>query len=112
VLQLISEGFTNKQIGSELHLSQKTVEKHRNTLMKKLNIHNIAGLTRHAVAKGITEIPLGKNSLFLSDKTHPSKKVVKHRQAARHSTRKDNDHALAQMQKILKADIRAAAKIN
>ncbi len=69
VLQLISEGFTNKQIGSELRLSQKTVEKHRNTLMKKLNIHNIAGLTRHAVEKGITEIPLARNVFFASDKS-------------------------------------------
>ena len=69
VLQLISEGFTNKQIGAELHLSQKTVEKHRNTLMKKLNIHNIAGLTRHAVAKGITEIPLARNDRFAPPKT-------------------------------------------
>lgn len=76
VLQLISEGFTNKQIGSELHLSQKTVEKHRNTLMKKLNINNIAGLTRHAVAKGITEIPLARNISFPLDKTRNGKKIT------------------------------------
>lgn len=74
VLQLISEGFTNRQIGSELHLSQKTVEKHRNTLMKKLNIHNIADLTRHAVAKGITEIPLARNVSFASKKTRSRNK--------------------------------------
>jgi len=72
VLQLISEGFTNRQIGIELRLSQKTVEKYRNTLMKKLNIHNIADLTRHAVAKGITEIPLARNTFF-----PPSKKPGK-----------------------------------
>lgn len=70
VLQLIAEGFSNKQIGAELHLSQKTVEKHRNTLMKKLRIHNIAGLTRHAVAKGISEIPLARNTSFAPEKAN------------------------------------------
>src|SRR5436309_11725033 len=42
VLQLIAEGFANKQIASELGLSVKTVEKHRQQVMCKLNIHNIA----------------------------------------------------------------------
>src|SRR5579883_579857 len=55
VLQLIAEGQPNKQIASELCISIKTVEKHRQQLMNKLNIHDIAGLTRHAVAKGIIE---------------------------------------------------------
>lgn len=55
VLQLIAEGFANKQIAYELGLSVKTVEKHRQQVMQKLGIHNIAGLVRHAVAKGIIE---------------------------------------------------------
>lgn len=55
VLQLIAEGKPNKQIAAELCISIKTVEKHRQQLMNKLNIHDIAGLTRHAVAKGIIE---------------------------------------------------------
>ncbi|MDB6064903.1 MAG: LuxR family transcriptional regulator [Pedosphaera sp.] len=55
VLQLIAEGQPNKQIASELCISIKTVEKHRQQLMNKLNIHDIAGLTRHAVSKGIIE---------------------------------------------------------
>lgn len=55
VLQLIAEGFSNKQIASELNISIKTIEKHRQSLMAKLNIHCTAGLTRHAAANGIIE---------------------------------------------------------
>jgi DNA-binding NarL/FixJ family response regulator len=55
LLQLIAEGHVNKQIASELSISIKTVEKHRQHLMEKLNIHDIAGLTRFAIAKGIIE---------------------------------------------------------
>ncbi len=55
LLQLIAEGLANKQIASELGISIKTVEKHRQSLMVKLNIHDIAGLTRFAIAGGIIE---------------------------------------------------------
>lgn len=55
VLQLIAEGRLNKQIAAELSISIKTVEKHRQQVMNKLGIHDIAGLTRHAMAKGIVE---------------------------------------------------------
>jgi len=55
VLQLIAEGHANKQIASELGLSIKTVEKHRQQLMNKLGIHDIAGLTRYAIAKGVVQ---------------------------------------------------------
>jgi len=55
VLQLIAEGFANKQIAGELGLSVKTVEKHRQQVMNKLNIHDTAGLVRHAVDRGIIE---------------------------------------------------------
>ena len=55
VLQLIAEGHANKQIAAELSISIKTVEKHRQQVMNKLNIHDVAGLTRHAIAKGIVE---------------------------------------------------------
>jgi len=58
VLQLIAEGFANKQIASELGLSVKTVEKHRQQVMNKLNIHDTAGLVRHAVAKSVIETSL------------------------------------------------------
>lgn len=56
VLQLIAEGFANKQIAGELGLSVKTVEKHRQAVMQKLHIHDIAGLVRHAASKGIIEM--------------------------------------------------------
>ena len=55
LLQLIAEGLANKQIASELKISIKTVEKHRQHLMEKLNIHDIAGLTRFAISAGIVE---------------------------------------------------------
>src|SRR5258706_3964017 len=48
VLQLIAEGNANKQIAAELGISIKTVEKHRQRLMNKLDLHDIAGLTRYA----------------------------------------------------------------
>lgn len=49
VLQLISDGFANKQIAAELGISIKTVEKHRQRVMNKLGIHETAGLTRYAL---------------------------------------------------------------
>jgi DNA-binding NarL/FixJ family response regulator len=58
VLQLIAEGFANKQIAAELGLSVKTVEKHRQQVMNKLDIHDTASLVRHAAAKGIIEANL------------------------------------------------------
>lgn len=58
VLQLIAEGFANKQIAAELGLSVKTVEKHRQQVMNKLKIHDTASLVRHAVAQGIIETNL------------------------------------------------------
>jgi len=55
VLQLIAEGFSNKQIAGELSISIKTVEKHRQQVMNKLGIHDVAGLTRYAISKGMVE---------------------------------------------------------
>ena len=55
VLQLIAEGEANKQIGAELGISIKTVEKHRDHLMQKLDIHDTAGLTRYAISAGMVE---------------------------------------------------------
>jgi DNA-binding NarL/FixJ family response regulator len=55
VLQLIAEGKANKETASELGISIKTVEKHRENLMAKLNIHDTAGLTRYAISAGIIE---------------------------------------------------------
>jgi DNA-binding NarL/FixJ family response regulator len=55
VLQLIAEGKPNKQVAEELGVSFKTVDKHRQNLMSKLDIHDVAGLTRYAIAQGIIE---------------------------------------------------------
>jgi DNA-binding NarL/FixJ family response regulator len=55
VLQLIAEGYANKQVAAELTISIKTVEKHRQQVMNKLNIHDVAGLTRYAISKGWVE---------------------------------------------------------
>lgn len=55
VLQLVAEGMTNKESAQELKISIKTVEKHRQSLMVKLNIHDTAGLTRYAISTGIIE---------------------------------------------------------
>ncbi len=56
VLQLIAEGKSTKEIASELHVSVKTVETHRQNTMQKLNIHNVAGLTRYAIREGLTSL--------------------------------------------------------
>jgi DNA-binding NarL/FixJ family response regulator len=55
VLQLIAEGKANKEMAVELGIGAKTVEKHREHLMKKLDIHDTAGLTRYAISAGIIE---------------------------------------------------------
>ncbi len=55
VLQLIAEGKANKQTAAELGISAKTVEKHREKLMSKLDIHDTAGLTRYAISAGVIE---------------------------------------------------------
>jgi len=55
VLQLVAEGAANKQIAVRLGISIKTVEKHRQQLMNKLDIHETAGLTRYALSAGSIE---------------------------------------------------------
>jgi DNA-binding NarL/FixJ family response regulator len=55
VLQLVAEGKANKETAADLGISVKTVEKHRDHLMQKLNIHETAGLTRYAISTGIIE---------------------------------------------------------
>ena len=54
VLDGIARGLTNKAIAAELGISHRTVEAHRESLMKKLEIHNVAGLTRFALEVGLT----------------------------------------------------------
>jgi DNA-binding NarL/FixJ family response regulator len=55
VLQLVAEGKANKETAAELGIGMKTVEKHREHLMQKLDIHDTASLTRYAISAGIIE---------------------------------------------------------
>ena len=52
VVQLVAEGHSNKQIATILGLSVKTIENHRQSLMKRLDLHDIASLTRYAIFNG------------------------------------------------------------
>lgn len=54
VLQLVAEGHTTKDIAKVLHLSPKTVDSHREHIMEKLGIRNVAGLTKYAMREGLT----------------------------------------------------------
>lgn len=55
VLQLIAEGRSNKEAASDLGISIKTVEKHRQSVMRKLDLHDTSSLTRFAISAGIIE---------------------------------------------------------
>jgi len=55
VLQLVAEGKTTKEIAVLLGISVKTADAHRTRLMQKLDIHDIAGLTRYAIRQGIIQ---------------------------------------------------------
>lgn len=53
VLKLLAEGYFNKEIADFLHISVKTVEKHRANIMNKLDLHNAAALTAFAIEQGL-----------------------------------------------------------
>jgi DNA-binding NarL/FixJ family response regulator len=55
VLQLVAEGKTTKEIASLLGLSVKTAETHRSKIMRKLGIHQTAGLVRYAIRRGLVQ---------------------------------------------------------
>ena len=55
VLAALAEGLTNKQIGTRLFISPRTVDTHRTNLMKKLGTHNVAGLVRIAIKAGLVK---------------------------------------------------------
>ncbi len=56
ILTLVAEGLTSQNIGDRLYISIKTVNKHRQNIMNKLNIHDIAGLTRYAIENGLISV--------------------------------------------------------
>jgi RNA polymerase sigma factor (sigma-70 family) len=56
VLQLVAEGNATREIAALLHISVKTVESHRKQIMDKLNLHNVAKLTKYAIREGLTSL--------------------------------------------------------
>lgn len=56
VLQLIAEGLTNQEIAEQLTISPKTVERHRENIMAKLDLHNRTELVKYAVRKGLIDL--------------------------------------------------------
>ena len=56
VLQLLAEGFSNREIGEQLNISVKTVGVHRVNLMQKLDLHSVTDLTKYAIRKGIIDL--------------------------------------------------------
>ncbi len=58
VLRLVAEGKTSKEIAVLLDLGLQTVRSYRKTMMKKLGVNNVAGLTQLALASGITHFPM------------------------------------------------------
>ena len=57
VLIAIADGLSNKEIACRLGVGVRTVETHRERIMRKLNIHSVAGLTKFAIAKGLVLLP-------------------------------------------------------
>jgi DNA-binding NarL/FixJ family response regulator len=58
VLQLLAEGNSSKEVAYLLNLNVKTIDTHRQRIMKKLNLHNLADLTRYAIREGLTPLDL------------------------------------------------------
>jgi DNA-binding NarL/FixJ family response regulator len=56
VLQLVAEGHTTKEVAAKLEISVKTADTHRTNVMSKLDIHDVAGLTRFAIQHGLVEV--------------------------------------------------------
>jgi two-component system, NarL family, nitrate/nitrite response regulator NarL len=60
VLILIAEGQSNKEIACRLGIGVRTIETHRERIMRRLNIHSVAGLTKYAIANGMISIDTGQ----------------------------------------------------
>lgn len=59
VLVLIAEGQSNKEIADQLNIGVRTIETHRERIMRRLNIHSVAGLTKYAIANGLVTLDIG-----------------------------------------------------
>jgi two-component system nitrate/nitrite response regulator NarL len=62
VLILIAEGQSNKEIATKLGIGVRTIETHRERIMRRLDIHSVAGLTKFAIANGMISIENAGNS--------------------------------------------------
>jgi DNA-binding NarL/FixJ family response regulator len=58
---MVTEGFSTNEIGEKLFISPKTVENHRSSIMRKLNLHSTIELVRYAAKLGLIDIDLWKN---------------------------------------------------
>ena len=56
VLELVAEGFTNNEIGEKLEISPKTVARHRERIMKKLDLHSCTELVKFAIRTGLVDV--------------------------------------------------------
>ena len=56
ILQLIAEGNTTKEVAAKLDISVKTADSHRTNVMSKLDIHDVASLTRFAIQQGLIQV--------------------------------------------------------
>ena len=62
VLRLVADGKTSKEIAVMLDLGLQTIRSYRKTMMKKLNVNNVAGLTHLAIEAGLTRFPTESNT--------------------------------------------------
>ena len=62
VLVLIAEGQSNKEIADRLGIGVRTIETHRERIMRRLNIHSVAGLTKYAIANGLVSLDADPDS--------------------------------------------------
>jgi two-component system NarL family response regulator len=56
ILQLLAEGHTSSEIAQRLHIATTTVESHRRNIMRKLDLHSVAELTKYAIREGLTSL--------------------------------------------------------
>jgi DNA-binding NarL/FixJ family response regulator len=62
VLVLIAQGRSNKEIASHLGIGVRTIETHRERIMRRLDIHSVAGLTKFAIANGLVSLEDGQSA--------------------------------------------------
>jgi len=59
VLQLLAEGLTSPEMAKRLSIAISTIETHRGNIMRKLDVHNVAELTKYAIREGMTSLEVG-----------------------------------------------------